>query len=120
MNISVMNEIVERMRPKFRAHVAAAGALVSPNTEDTLLVKCAIVGFSQYSATENWTKGDHTYVSENLADGSDCLSDDELKLKALCLGGLCGLLQQKKLSDQELTLAEMHLPGLILLYAGKI
>ena len=120
MNISVMSEVVESMLSQFQALTSAAGKLALPNPEDTFLVKCAIVGFSQYSATENWSNSGLEYVLKQLADGADGLTEGELRLKALCLGALCGLAHEKKVSDRECRLAEIHLPGLIMLNAGKI
>ena len=120
MNTNVMSKIVDRSLSGFPSLIDAANGLPSPNPEDTFLVKCAIVGFSQYSATENWTKSELEYVLRQLADGADGLAENELRLKALCLGALCGLWHEKKLTDEEFGLAEVHLPGLIMLHAGKV
>lgn len=111
---------MDSMVSQFHALTSAAAQLTSPNQDDTFLVKCAIVGFSQHCATENWSKSDFEYVLAQLSDGTDGLGESDLRLKALCLGALCGLSKENRLTDRGVRLAEMHLPGLIMLNAGKI
>jgi hypothetical protein len=100
-----------------------ADELKTPNPEDSVFVRAAIVGFSFHVPTEEWERQHLDFV---LHKRQTEFSDYELtKLEAagqragrfacLCLGYLLGLHQAKKISNEQFQVAEMQLPGFLML-----
>jgi hypothetical protein len=107
--------------------IAAARALVSPNTIDDLEIKAAIIGFSMNSPTCAWDLNHVEFVKQRLEGGysADSLKDFGAEAPlirlfvGLCLGYLLGLYQAEKLTDAEFSVAETQIPGLVLLNSGS-
>lgn len=112
-------EIFERLLTTFKRDRALADALKSPNTDDDLSVRVAIVGFSYNSPTESWGKGHHDFFSKHVLDSSS-IGEAEFLFSCECLGYLLGLFEAGRLSDEKFKEAEAQLPGYVLLKTGTI
>jgi catechol 2,3-dioxygenase-like lactoylglutathione lyase family enzyme len=110
----VAGEVVDSMRAGFSAYVRLARDLVTPNPDDTLDIRCAIVGFSLHTQTENWTHDHFQFVRSRLDEAPDLYTDEVRLLQALCLGAICGLAFERRLTEQEFQLADLQLPGYLL------
>jgi len=108
----------EQLYRTFSRDLKLAGEITSPNAEDTLETKASIVGFSYHRRTEEWSKNQHTFVCYRLTDSGLSLTGERLFF-ALSLGYLLGLHSAGEIDDVEFGLAEVQLPGFILLKGGK-
>lgn len=112
----------------FARDLALASKLESPNFQDDLAIKAAVVGFSYNSPTEDWDKGHFEFVNARLErdfDEKELLEygDNAENVKlffALSVGYLLGLYQQDKIGDAEFTEAELQISGLIMLHVPKL
>jgi hypothetical protein len=111
--------IFEGLLMTFQRDRALAEKLKSPNIDDDLCVRSAIVGFSYNSPTESWGKGHYDFFRKHALDPSS-LGNAEFLFSCECLGYLLGLYEAGKLSDEKFREAEAILPGYILLKAGAI
>jgi len=99
----------------------------SPNSEDDIFIKMAVIGFSYNSPTGDWGRGHFDFIRKRL-DGDLATEETEEVLAAqeheiklfscLCLGFLLGLYQAEKITDQKFMLGDAHLPAVIALYRG--
>src|SRR5262245_36324052 len=105
-----------------------ARQLQSPNQEDDLSIRSAIVGFSCNAPTEQWAhnhflfvkeKLDLQFAIENLADYEPYPMNIRL-FAALAFGYLLGLYQTDRISERDFRLAEAQLPGVIALRCDKL
>ena len=101
----------------------AATGLSSPNPEDDLFVRHAIVGFGQSCSVDLWSRDQHLFISRRLEHGlsidslQDFFADDAIAVRlfsCLALGSLLGKLQAGDLDDSGFMLGDAHLPGYIL------
>lgn len=120
MDITTAKRVLEQMRGCYERYLAMVATLDSPNPQDTKDIKCAIVGFSLYSATENWDLDHYRFVVSRLEESADMYGDRVRLLYAMCLGGLCGLAFERKISEREFQLSDMQLPGHLMALGGKI
>lgn len=112
----------------FRRDVQIARELESPNADDDLTIKTAIVGFSYHSPTDQWEHGHLDFVRVRIDRGysaSQLVEYGENGFNvglffALCIGYLLGLFQQDRISEQDFRVAEDQLPGLIMLHLGTL
>jgi len=109
----------ERLLRKFGRDFQTAKALVTPNIEDSLEVRSAIVGFSYHAKTEAWGPNHLAYIQRHISTISS-LAGPELHFSCLCIGFLLGLFQADKITEQQFRLAETQLGGFIMLNAGKL
>ena len=93
--------------------------LKTPNAEDSIEIRAAIVGFSYNSLTEQWGRNHYEYVREHSSHSAE-IPESERVLHALCLGYLLGMFQADKITEQEFSTAEHQLAGFVLLKAGTI
>jgi hypothetical protein len=119
---------LDSLVPTLQRDVALARQLQSPNSEDELAIRVAIVGFSYHASIEQWSvdhykflKGriDPEFALENLADYQP-ISQNIRLFAALCFGYLLGLYQTYKVTGQELQVLEAQIPGLIALRSNKL
>lgn len=126
-NNSVFEQL-EQLVATFPRDVQLAMQVNSPNCEDDLSVKMAIIGFSYNSRTEDWDLGHFEFTRDHLARhfASTELCEygpnaDNVRLFfALGIGYLLGLYHQRKIHDEDFRLAELRLPGLIMLHLGQL
>lgn len=96
-----------------------AKTISTPNSEDDDDIKMAIVGFSYYSATENWSRQHYSFI-RSRCDGE--LSDESLHdhgnsgpvfraFACLAFGALLGLHASGKIDDSTFELGDAQLPG---------
>jgi hypothetical protein len=107
--------------------IEQAAHLESPNIKGDMVERVAAIGFSNSSPIETWT-ADHrnfinkrlgeSYSSEDLLDFGDEANTIRLFV-GLCLGRLLGLYQIGKLTDEEFSILETQIPGLVFLKSGK-
>jgi hypothetical protein len=120
MQIDVANNLVDEMGGQFQIYLKLANELTSPNPEDTLEIRCAIVGFSCHAKTEDWSPEEYEFVSSRLCEEPNMYSESQRQLLSMCFGGMCGLKAARKLSDAEFQLADAQLPGLLLALESAI
>jgi hypothetical protein len=109
----------EKLLEHFARDLRTASDLATPNVEDTLEMRAAIVGFSYNAPTEQWAHGHYEYVSQHALEDPDRPSNEKA-FHALCLGYLLGLFQSQKITEHEFSGAEAQLNGFLLLKAGAI
>jgi hypothetical protein len=108
--------------------VQLAKLIVTPNPEDDLAIKTAIVGFCYSSDIRDWAKQHYIFVNERLVRdyNSEELAhygenSENVKLYyALCIGYLLGLYSKERITDKEFSVAERQIPGFIMLHLSKI
>lgn len=114
--------------PTFRRDVSLAEKIQSPNAEDDMAIKVAIVGFSYNAPTDQWSHEHYRFLRERL-ERDYGLRELEgwgteprvLQLFAsLCLGFLLGLYQGDKITEEEFRTCEAQIGGLIALYSGTL
>lgn len=105
--------VFEELLSTFSRDLRLAETLESPNPEDSLEIRAAIVGFSYNSPTEAWKRFHLDYIRNHLPDLTT-QPKSEVAFQSLCLGYLLGLYQIGAITDQQLLLAEYQLPGFIL------
>lgn len=118
----IVFEKMNRLLKTFRNDFEIAKKLESPNSEDDLATKTAIVGFSRYALTIDWefehyefvrNRLDLEYPPEVLEELGE--NSDSIKLfYALTLGTLLGLYRQKQIDDLEFRIGEFGVFGLIM------
>ena len=113
--IDLLGQLLSELRGRFAELTAIAQTLESPNEEDTHDVKYAIVAFSLYTQTENWVREHCEFVRSRLSEAPDLLSARALLLKAMCLGGMCGLAFERRITEQEFQLMDLQLPGYLMM-----
>ena len=109
----------EKLLLVFPRDMASATGLSTPNAQDTLEIRAAIVGFSYHSRTEEWGRNHFEYMERHITTASS-LELRDLIFSCLCLGYLLGLFQADKITEDQFQVAEVQLPGFILLKAGRI
>ena len=109
----------DKLLNAFSRDLATAKAISTPNLQDTLNIKAAIVGFSYNSKTEDWGRNHFDYLDHHIS-ASSSLNNRELLFSCLCVGYLLGLFQADKITESQFHVAEAQLPGFILLKAGLI
>ena len=114
MNPTIAMALVEHMRQHFEEYTGLAESIESPNPEDTIPIKCGIIGFSLISAPDKWSRDEYEFIQGRLEDTPRQLSEDAIKLKAMCLGALCAMRVEEKATNEEFALADAQLPGLLL------
>jgi hypothetical protein len=120
MRITITEGLVEQMSRNFKQYLELALVVNTPNPEDTEEIKCAIVGFSVYSATENWDRGHYSFVNSRLTEAPEPYEREVRLLQAMCLGGLCGMAFERSITETEFQLADIQLPGYLLALGGKV
>lgn len=118
MAIDAIKEYEELLK-HFARDFRTAGNLKTPNTEDAIDIRAAIVGFSYNAPTEQWGRNHYEYVREHSLPAPE-LPLSEGAFHALCLGYLLGLFQADRITEQEFAIAEAQLAGFMLLKAGAI
>ena len=108
----------EQLYSNFGRDLDLAKKLDSPNLEDTLQIRAAIVGFSYHAATELWGIDEYTYVARRLS-AVENYSQPEAAFFAIAIGYLLGLARLNKIEVKDFKLALVQLPGFILLKGGK-
>jgi hypothetical protein len=99
--------------------ISAAEELTSPNVEDTLEVKVAIIGFAHHASSDDWTLSEYEFVKHAL-DKSQSLSRHARLFYALSLGYLLGMAYTKKVSTSEFLMWEYSIPGFIALKGSEL
>ena len=108
--------------------IELAENLESPNAEDEIFVKAAIIGFSHRSPTDQWSRKHFEFAQRRRQED---YSDAELRrydtntnrlgmFACLCLGCLLGLAEAGTISEQQIRTAEAHLAGFSMLNLNKI
>jgi len=119
---------LEGLVDTFERDVLSAKVLQSPNAGDDLATKIAIVGFSYNSPAEEWdlghfeflkTRRAREFTSGELMEYGENAENVEFFF-ALGIGFLLGLYHQKKTGDDDFEVAELRLPGLIMLHLGRL
>lgn len=103
--------------------IAMAEELKTPNPEDDIFVRTAIVGFSYHCPTEQWGHKHFSFIQEKrLGDYSDSALKAYGKggrqigiFACLSFGYLLGLFQASKISEVQFQIADAQLPGFIFL-----
>jgi hypothetical protein len=112
----------ENLLAGFPEFIRQASRLESPNPEDDLYVKLAVVGFRQTARPEAWRRG-HYEIIRDLRSGA--YADDELtwyeesgeavaQFACLFFGFLLGLDETGQLSERDREVAQALLPGFML------
>jgi hypothetical protein len=113
----------ENLLKRFRSDYELAERLETPNPEDDLHVRIAIVGYSYSQPTETWGRNHYhflkyyregDYADENF---STVAANPHLcaAFACLCLGYLLGLFQRGGLSEEQFHVAQRQLVGFIAL-----
>jgi len=119
---------LERLAETFKSDVQSAQSLQSPNAEDDLPTKMAIVGFSYNSPTEEWDLGHFEFLKERrarefshgeLIEYGENAENVEFFF-ALGIGYLLGLYHQNMIGDHDFHVAEIQMLGLVMLHLGKL
>lgn len=103
--------------------VAMAEEMKTPNPEDDIFSRIAIVGFSYHCPTEQWDQKHFSFIRGKCRGD---YSDSALKaygkggrqigiFACLSFGYLLGLFQSSKISEAQFQIAEAQLPGFIFL-----
>jgi len=123
-----VHEQLDALIGTFRRDVNLAQKIQSPNAEDDIAIRVAIVGFSYNAPTGQWSHEHYRFLRERL-EGDYSLREFEgwgtesrvLQLFAsLCLGFLLGLYQGNKITDEEFRTGEAQIGGLIALHNGTL
>lgn len=105
----------------FNRDVEIARSLKTPNEQDNLPIRVAIIGFSYNSPVTSWGFSHYQFV-QRLVEGEYSLGElafyapkeEQIQRFAmLCFGYLLGSYEADKLSDHEFALGEALIPGLI-------
>lgn len=112
----------------FRRDVSLAEKMQSPNAEDDMATKVAIVGFSYNAPTGEWSHEHYRFLHERLESEYSLRDLEEwgaeprvLQLFAsLCLGLLLGLYQGNRITEEEFRTCETQIGGLIALHNGTL
>ncbi len=125
--MTVVQQLEQRVGT-FDRDIQLAKVLESPNDEDDLAVKAAIIGFSYSSSAGEWAKEhfdfvkawiEHDYATEELAEYGE--NSENVKLFfALAIGYLLGVYEKGGISDQAFKMAEVQIPYLIMIHLGRL
>lgn len=116
-----------RLFDDFPAIVAQARQMECPYAGDDMGLRIARIGFSLNAPADSWGSTHVNFVNGRLEEGysADLLKEsgaeaDSIRLfVGLCLGYLLGLYQAEMLTDEEFSLAECQIPGLVFLKSGQ-
>ena len=129
MNGRELRAEFESLLAAFEALREAAACLVTPNREDDVFVRAAIVGFARYCDPDTWARG-HLQFIQKKRQGD--VSDESLAflygpesnayaiLACLFLGALLGMFQAEKITEEEFRSGEALLPGFLAEGAGRL
>ena len=117
-----------RLLHRFMTYREMANELQSPDPEDDLFVKMAIVGYSFHQPTEAWGIDNLRYIQQRRHDD---YSDAQLvefedraqsyaQFACLSLGYMLGLFQSGQIDDVEFLRGEALLPGFLALHSGEL
>jgi hypothetical protein len=121
LDISISNKLFREVCERLPELTQQAQAMPSPNPEDTYHVKLAVAGFSLYSSVDRWEYAHYQWIAQRLEHEIPHYEDEvEQRVACLFFGALLGKYLAESLSDNEVLLAEMHLPGLIARASGRI
>lgn len=118
----------ENLMSGFDRFLTMAEALPSPNAEDDIYTRAAIVGFSFHSRTEEWGRNHfelvqkrraNDYSDQNLAWYGTAASRHAL-FACLSLGFLLGLFQAEKISEEEFDRGEAEIPAFLALHSTQL
>lgn len=113
-------EDFERLLGGFRRDIGIAESLGTPNREDDLFIRVAIVGFSYNAETEDWGRNHLEFIRDRL-DAELSEEPEAIRLfNCLCLGYLLGLYQCDAVDDTDFSLGEAQLPGIAALHSPEI
>jgi hypothetical protein len=109
----VMDEF-KRLLAAYDACVDAAHRMVSPNAEDDVFTKMAIVGFSYHQKTEEWQR-EHWVEAKEFLKAFDQPEDSATAkgFAMLAVGALLGLRSSGRLDERGLSVGCAVLPGFI-------
>jgi hypothetical protein len=118
----------QQMLADFAAHVHTAKRIQSPNADDDIYVKLAVVGFSLNRDSHEWCITHFQYIRDNYDAGySEQVSplygperEAEAMFACLCMGLLLGMHGAGKIDDRVFLWGEMLLPGFILSKGSEI
>lgn len=113
-----MMNVFDDLYSTFARDAALAKGMKSPNREDTIEIKAAIVGFSYNAPTEAWGMEEYECVNRVLGD-SEGFSEGERLFYALSVGYLLGLDRSSKMEPLALRTALAQLPGFIFSKGGQ-
>lgn len=119
---------LETLVDNFVRDIASARSIESPNPEDDLAIKAAIVGFSYHGDVSQWGRNEFEFVRrylDNECEGEDLTSYGEhgrnvLLFHAVAIGFLLGLYQQNQLDDQAFVIAQASIAGVVMFHLGQI
>ncbi len=111
MNSDMMDQF-EVLYQKMDQYVLQAEKLSTPNEEDTLEIRMAIIGFGLTYDIETWGLDEFEHVHGELTQSEE-LTERERLFYALGMGYLLGLLAAKKLIPLEFQGLSYVLPGFI-------
>lgn len=114
MNVEAARALIQHNMRYFSECADLAEKIESPNEQDTLVIKCGIAAFSMITDPANWTQDEYEFIKNRLDDTPQQMPEDGLKLKSMCLGTMCALRLEKKMTDQEFAVADAQLPALLL------
>jgi hypothetical protein len=123
-----VNERLKLLVSTFGRDLELARQLESPNSEDDLTVRAAIVGFSYNAPTTDWDISHHDFLRKHL-DGHFSLVElqewtaEPIKLQwfaAIGLGFLLGLYQSDAIDAEKFEACERQIAGLIALHVGEL
>ena len=113
-NVEVARALIQHNMTHFSECAALAENVESPNEQDTPVIKCGIAAFSMITDPANWTQDEYEFIKGRLDNTPQQMPEDGLKLKAMCLGTMCALRLEDKMTDQEFVVADAQLPALLL------
>ena len=119
---------LEQLIATFARDIQIARELQTPNEEDDLAVKLAIVGFSYNSPTDEWGKQHFDFLAARLGRefppgelaeyGEN--SENVRLFFSLVVGYLLGAYHCGSLGDPDFRKAEASIAGLIMLHLGTL
>ena len=101
---------------------AQADAVESTNPEDHRRIKLAIVGFSQASNWNQWSREHLDFIEGRLQNDlrSDMFSADWIDFSCLAMGYILGCADGGMIkTDEEFRIADAQLPGFMWLHAAQ-
>ena len=122
-------ELFDELSRRFAELSRAAGDLSTPNLEDDLYVRHAIVGFGLFCSVALWSQEHFSLVSQRLEHDlsleslRDFFKEDAISVRlfsCLALGALLAKYQAGELDDSGFMLGDAHLPGYILMHTGEL
>jgi hypothetical protein len=122
------SELFATLLPRLPRLRALANHMSTPNPEDDLPTRLAIVGFSYSSPTEHWSHGHfqrlHEYrvreLSPEALSGYAAEAPICEEFSCLALGYVLGLREAGKINDTDVFHAECLLPGFLMLKSGQL